>query len=49
MKILKQVLVLQQGKKTKGNYWDSFVKMVFDYDKRNQNFKQQMVLEVHIQ
>ncbi len=26
-------------KKQKGNYWDSFVKMVFDYDKRNQKFQ----------
>ena len=26
-------------KKQKGNYWDSFVSMTFDYDKRNQKFQ----------
>ena len=26
-------------KKQEGNYWDTFVKMYFDYDKRNQRYK----------
>ncbi len=29
----------ERQKKQKGNYWDSFVKLVFDYDKRNQKFQ----------
>ena len=36
-------------KKQEGNYFDSFLKLDIDYDKRNQKFQTQMDLEVIIQ
>ena len=40
MKKLKQIILLQiDKKKQEGNYFDTFLKLNFDYDKRNQNYQ----------
>ena len=40
MKKLKQIVQhLQDKKAQEGNYWDTFLNLDFDYDKRNQKFQ----------
>ena len=40
MKKLKQIVQhLLRQKKQEGNYWDTFLNLNFDYDKRNQKFQ----------
>ena len=39
MKKSKPVVRPLLDKKQEGNYWDSFLKFDFDYDKRNQKFQ----------
>ena len=45
MKKLKRLLSARQQEQ-KGDYFDNFINLTFDYDKRNQKFQTTMAIEV---